>query len=85
MEQFAVKSPDLNIATTRTAVNSGALAFVVYLVQRFTDIEIDVTDPVVLAVAPFAIGLFYRLSRLITKKYPALVKVLFGYGEDPHY
>jgi len=43
------------------------------------------TDPVVLTVAPFAIGLFYRLSRLIAKKYPALVKVLFGYGEDPHY
>jgi hypothetical protein len=84
-EQYVLKNPDLNIATTRTTVNTGALAFVVYLVQRFTDVEVDVTDPVVLAVAPFAVGLFYRVSRFLAAKYPSLVRVLFGYGETPIY
>jgi hypothetical protein len=74
-----------HIATKRTAINSTVIAGVVYLVQRFTSIELDTTDPLILIGVPFVVGIGYRTSRFLSDRFPALAVILFGDNTKPSY
>lgn len=73
------------IATKRTAVNSTVIAAIVYLAQRFTSIEIDAADPLVLVGVPIVVGIGYRASRFLSDRFPALAVILFGDTSTPSY
>jgi hypothetical protein len=83
--QAVLANPDRNIATVRTGVNVAWVAAAAYVAQRFFDVTIDPTDPVVLVVVPAVVAFVYRLSAWASNRWPTLARVLFGYGTTPTY
>ena len=83
--QVVLRNPDRNIATLRTGVNVGWISAATYIAQRFFNVTIDPTDPVVLVVAPAVVAFGYRVSAWAADRWPNLARVLFGYGTTPTY
>ena len=73
------------IATKRTTWNAAALTIVVFVAEQLTERDIDVSNPILLLVVPAAVGVFYRTSRELSARFPALGRVLFGDATEPRY
>lgn len=74
-----------NTGSVRTAVNVGWLAAIAWALDRFTQVEVDVSDPTFVAVAVVVAGVFYRLSRVISDRWKWVGYVLFGINTPPQY
>lgn len=86
--QLATKAPggtSANIAGIRTGWNAVVVAAVVWVVQRVAGVELDTSDPVIVVVVPAVVAVGYRLSRLVSDRWPAFGWVAFGIGKAPSY
>lgn len=77
---------DTNIATMRTTTNMSLLTVIVLILNKVFDWDITLDELLVFTpvIVP-AILVFYRLSLYLTKKFPPVGYVLFGYKEAPTY
>ena len=77
---------DINTATKRTTINGTILTAVIIAVANLFGWTIEMAD-----LAPFlplfagAILVFYRLSLVVSEKWPQAGYVLFGSKQQPHY
>ena len=76
---------DNNVATVRTGFNAGIIGVAAYVAQRFFNVSIDTTDPLILVAAPAVIAFGYRVSKFLSARFPKLANVLFGIGAAPVY
>lgn len=77
---------DLNTATVRTTVNGTILTGVIIAVAAGFGWTIEVADLApYLPVLAGAIAVFYRLSLVVSAKWPNLGYVLFGKAKAPTY
>jgi len=77
---------DLNTATVRTTVNGTILTGVIIAVAAGFGWSIEVADLApYLPVLAGSIAVFYRLSLVVSKKWPSLGYVLFGKTTTPTY
>jgi hypothetical protein len=74
-----------NIGAIRTTVNVFVLGLVAWVVSEITGKTVDTSNPLVLVGAPLIVGFGYRVSRLITHKWPSIAWLLFGIGKAPDY
>ncbi len=88
LEVLTTKLPgtdSANIGAVRTTVNAFAVSVAVWVVAQFTDKIIDPSNPLILVGVPLVLGIGYRLSRVVTAKWPSLGWVFFGIGKPPAY
>jgi len=74
------------ISSKRTAVNSAIVIWIVGLVNTAFGWHLSFSDSSILwigAAAGAILGVFYRLSRWATAKWPSLGWLLFGSGQEP--
>ena len=77
---------DINTATKRTTINGTILTAVIIAVANLFGWTIEMAD-----LAPFlplfagAILVFYRLSLVVSEKWPQAGYVLVGSKQQPHY
>jgi len=77
---------DTNTATVRTTVNGTILTAVIIAVAAMFGWTIEVADLApYLPVLAGAIAIFYRLSLVVSKKWPNAGYVLFGKSTAPAY
>ena len=77
---------DTAIATKRTTVNIGGLTVVLGLLAKIFGWKWNIDANQLAQYGPVigvAYGVWYRLSRLVTTKVPALGWLLFGSGQEP--
>ena len=77
---------DTNIAAKRTTINIGGLALILGLVSKVFGWKWNIDANELATYSPVigvVFGLWYRLSRLATTKFPTLGWVLFGSGQEP--
>ena len=74
-----------NTGTIRVTVNAAIATSVVWAVDRFTDLEVDVSDPRVILGAGAVMAFGYRLSRFVSGRWPGAAWLLFGIGAEPSY
>lgn len=82
---MTVPSQSANVGTVRTGWNVTIVLIAAGLISRYTDLELDVEDPIVVAVLGGAVTVFYRLSRVISDRYKWIGYVLFGSPRIPAY
>lgn len=78
-------SQSANVGTVRTGWNATLALIIAAVIGRYTDINVDMEDPIVIAVLGGAITVFYRLSRVISDRYTWVGYVLFGSPRTPSY
>lgn len=78
-------SQSANVGTVRTAWNTTILLAIAGAVSRYTDIDLDVEDPLVVAAIGAALAVFYRASRLLADNYSWIGYLLFGTPRVPGY
>jgi cobalamin biosynthesis protein CobD/CbiB len=77
---------DSNTATVRTTVNGTILTVIIIAVAAIFGWTIEVADLApYLPVLAGAIAVFYRLSLVVSAKWPSLGYVLFGKAKAPTY
>jgi hypothetical protein len=76
---------DPNTATIRTTVNTAVILALAYFGSRIFDQEIDINNPSIILVGSVIVGIFYRLSTVISEKVPYAGYVLFGVNRSPGY
>lgn len=79
-----MKSAD--VATVRTTVNASVLAALLALIARLTHWQVQAEDllpymPIIIPV----VAAFYRLSLMLSKRYPWLGTILYGVNAAPVY
>jgi hypothetical protein len=75
---------DVQTATKRTAWNSTISAAVLAAIVKWTKVELDENDLLLLVGALGVVaGVVYRTSRAITAKWPKVGYILFGSGKEP--
>lgn len=75
---------NVTVATARTGVNSAWLALIGYLLVRYTKINIQWDDPLVIAALPVANVAWYRISVLLAR-IDIFAWLLFGIDRTPKY
>jgi hypothetical protein len=78
-------SSDAAVATTRTGVNSTALAVIGWVLTNVFGWTIDVSDPTFIAVVVVAVPAFYRVTTVLTELWPPLGYIFFGVRSTPGY
>lgn len=77
---------DTTTATVRTTVQGTVLTALASLLSRWFGWNITLDDLLPLApLVAFVIAVFYRLSRMLTERFPILKYILFGVGQAPTY
>ena len=72
-------------ATVRTGVNATALGVISYIVTNIFGWTIDVSDPGFIAAVAIGVPIFYRLTTVLTEKWPPLGYIFFGVRNPPVY
>lgn len=76
---------DSNTATIRTTVNTAVILALAWLGSRVFDQEIDINNPSLILVGSIIVGIFYRLSTIVSENVPWAGYVLFGINRSPGY
>lgn len=76
---------DSNTATIRTTVNTAVILAIAYIASRVSGQEIDINNPSIILIGSVAVGIFYRLSTIISENVPWVGHVLFGINRSPGY
>lgn len=76
---------DSNTATIRTTVNMIVILAIAYVASKITGRQIDTSDPTIILIGGVVVGIFYRLSTVISEKVPYAGYVLFGVNRSPEY
>ena len=76
---------DIQIATTRTGVNTGVLAVLAFSMFHLFGWEVDVADPVFIVLSGAGVPVFYRLSLVLCELWPPFGYILFGVRRGPAY
>jgi len=74
-----------NTGTIRVGTNTAVIASSVWVIEQFTDLDVDATNPLFIAGAAAVVMFGYRLSRFVAAVKPGLAWVLFGIGDAPKY
>lgn len=74
---------DANRSGARIAVNGVIASMASWIVLQLFGIELDMSNPAVVAAVGAGYGVFYRASRAISKKFPILGYILFADNSDP--
>lgn len=82
---MSAPSGSANIATVRTGWNTTIVIGIAGAISRYTDVDLNVEDPLVVAVLGGAVVVFYRLSRVVADRYTWVGYVLFGNARPPAY
>lgn len=78
-------SQSANVGTLRTGWNTSIVLVVAGVLSRYTKVELDVEDPMTVAVLSGAVVVFYRLSRVVADRWTWIGYVLFGSQRAPAY
>ena len=76
---------DATKATIRTTIQAVITSAAMFVLSRFTDLDVDPADPVFVAVIGVLTVVVYRLSLYLVDKFPAVGTILFGVNEPPSY
>lgn len=76
---------DPNTATVRTTWNVVVLMVLTWIVTSITDKEVATDDPRIIIAAGVIVGIFYRLSVVLSETVPYVGYVLFGVNRSPAY
>lgn len=82
---MSAPSQSANVGTVRSAWNTTILLAIAGVVGRFTDLDLNVEDPLVVAAFGASIAVFYRLSRVVCDRWTWIGYVLFGTPRTPAY
>lgn len=82
---MTLTSQSANVGTVRTGWNTTIVLGIAALVSRYTDVDLDIEDPIVVGVLGGAVVVFYRLSRVVADRWKWVGYVLYGTPRTPGY
>lgn len=82
---MSAPSQSANVGTVRSGWNTTIYIAIVGAISRYTELDIDIEDPFVVAVLGGVFAMFYRLSRVVADRWTWVGYVLFGSPRTPSY